>query len=54
MCKSAAVSILAAPLGLFPLVTERGLVKRILAPVWLVLGLEGPEADHEVNTGEHR
>ena len=53
VCKSAAVPILAAPLGLFPLVTERGLVKRILTPVRLVLGLEGPEAAREVNTGDY-
>ena len=50
VCKSAAVPILAAPLGFLPLVAECGLVKRILTPVRLVLRLERPEAAHTVTT----
>ena len=42
--KSAAVPVLAAPLRLLPFVTEGRLVERVLTPVRLVLGLEGPEA----------
>ena len=53
MSKSAAVPVLAAPLGLLPLIAEGGLVKRILAPVWLVLRLERPESAHKVTTWGH-